>query len=328
MKVFITGGTGFIGSKLTEKLVSENHNVVLLLRNPDKAGYLKDERVEFVEGDLQKRDALLNGMAGCDWVFHLAAFTKPWSGDPSLSFQTNVTGTVNVLEAAIKNRVDKVIFTSSAGTMSYSRDGKPVNEMTNPEPVYHTSYEKTKAEAEKVAIEYSRKGLHVVIVNPTRVFGPGRLTKSNSLTKVIKWYNSGFWRIIPGDGSCMGNYAYIEDIIEGHLLAAYSGRSGERYILGGENLSYNELFTLIAEAAEKNRKLFHISESLLIKITSLNSGITKIFGVPPLITREWFDKYMHNWIMSSGKAMEELGYKITPFLTGVSATLKWLNSKC
>jgi len=109
-------------------------------------------------------------MKDCDVVFHMAAFAKPYCKDPSVITDINVSGTRNVFEAALECKVRKVVFTSTGGTMSYSHDGKMVNELTNPDPVLHTMYEKTKAEAEKIALDYSKKGLDVVTVNPTRVY--------------------------------------------------------------------------------------------------------------------------------------------------------------
>lgn len=327
MKIFITGGTGFIGGRLIEKLVADNHDVVLLIRDPGKADNFKNKKVTFISGDLFDRDSIKKGMTGCDWVFHLAAFTKPWSKDPSLAYKTNVTGTIDIFEAALECNVKKVVLTSTAGTMSFSHDGKPVNELTNRNPEYHTLYESTKAEAERIAGDYCKKGLHIVIVNPTRVFGPGRLTKSNSLTKIIKWYIAGLWRILPGNGDSIGNYVYIDDVIEGQILAAMYGGKGERYILGGENLSFNELFSVIGETTGIKRKIFPLSFTALKIIMRITTLITKLAGMPPVITREWLDKYMKDWIMSSEKAIKEIGYKITPFSDGVRETINWLKSK-
>ena len=327
MKFFITGGTGFIGSRLTERLVLENHSVTLLVRDPAVSRFAGMEKAAIVTGDIFNGEALREGMRECDCVFHMAAFTKPWSDDPSLVTKTNVTGTVNILEVALECKVSKVVITSTGGTMGYSRNGKSVGEMTNYDPVYNTLYEKSKAEAEKVAIDFSKKGLNVSIVNPTRVYGPGKLTKSNSLTRIIRLYLSGLWRILPGDGRSAGNYVYIDDVVEGHLLAAMKGRPGERYILGGENLSFRELFAKIGEEAGKRRVLIPFPAGFMKWIVNIAVFFSKITGKPPLITRDWLDKYLNDWIMSSKKAEYELGYTITPFSKGVAETIKWLKTE-
>jgi farnesol dehydrogenase len=329
MRIFITGGSGFIGQRLAEKLLAEKNEVVLLLRDPDRMHKLKLTGCRVVTGDILNKPALIEGMRNCDLVFHLAAYTRPWSKDPKVPYKVNVGGTVNVLEAAVHMGVPKVVVTSTAGTMSFSHDGKPVNESTHTNPELHTSYERTKAEAEKICVEYSRKGLDVVIVNPTRVYGPGELTKSNSLTKIIKLYRKGFWRILPGNGNSVGNYVYIDSVVDGHILAASKGLSGERYILGGDNLSYTDLFRIIGEEAGRVRKLLCLPLPLLkttLKISALFADLT---GLQPLLTKEWLDKYLKNWVMSSDKAKTHLGYEIIPFNEGVRETLKWcdLNNK-
>ena len=327
MRVFITGGTGFIGTRLTEKLISENHDVTLLARNPSNSAFFGNNKVTLIKGDLFNNAVLLEGMEDCDWVFHMAAWTKPSFKDPSIVTGINVDGTVNVFEAALANRVKKVVFTSTGGTMSYSLDGKSVDETTNPDPRLHTLYEKTKAEAEKIALDYCKKGLAVATVNPTRVYGPGKLTESNSMTKIISLYISGLWRIIPGDGKSIGNYVFIDDVVEGHILAARSGRSGERYILGGENHSFRDLFDIIGEASGKRRILVNLPAGLMKGIIKLVMFISKFTGSPPAITNDWLDKYLNNWIMSSDKAVKELGYRITPLSAGVSRTIQWLKTK-
>jgi nucleoside-diphosphate-sugar epimerase len=326
MKIFITGASGFIGKQLAEKLADDNHEVVVLLRDISKVNEFINKRIKGVSGDIFDTNKLKSGMKDCDWVFHLAAFTKPSANDPTISYRTNVTGTINVIEAARENGVKKVILTSTAGTLGYSHDGLPVDEATNRNPVYNTEYERTKSLAEKIAIEYCSDKIDIVIVNPTRVFGPGKLTISNSVTKIIKLYICGIWRIIPGDGESIGNYVFIDDVVSGHILAARSGISGERYILGGENLSYKDFFRITGVVSGRRRKLFLLSERSLKGIIRLAGLYSRIMGNPAVITEGWIDKYLKNWIVSSNKAQSRLNYKITPFEEGIKRTLLWLKS--
>lgn len=327
MKIFITGGTGFIGTRLIERLISENNEVVILARDPRKCEFNGLDKITLIQGDVLNEEAIASGMNGCEWVFHLAAFTKPWSKDPLIPFKTNVAGTENILKAALKYKVRKVIITSTGGTIGNSGDGTVADEAKADVPDYNTPYERTKAEAERIAVGYSQAGLNVVIVNPTRVYGPGKLTKSNSLTRIIGQYISGKWRILPGNGKPVGNYVFIDDVVEGHILAARYGRSGERYILGGSNHSFRDLFDTIGVAAGHKRRLLSVSPSSLKTIIHLLMVFTKISGTPPLITMDWFNKYMTDWNLSSDKAVRELGYKITPLYTGVSKTIDWIKSE-
>ncbi len=326
MKIFITGGTGFIGQRLAEKLAEDSNEVVLLLRNPAKALKFNSGMISFVKGDILDEDAIDEGIKGADTVYHMAAYTKPWSEDPGMPNKINVMGTLNVLEAAVRNGVRIVVITSTAGTMSYSRDGKPVGETTNSDPQFHTEYEKTKAEAERLAAGYSGKIPCVVIVNPTRVYGPGELSKSNSPTRIMKLYRKGLWRVIPGSGDSVGNYVFVDDVVNGHILAAQKGVSGERYILGGENLSFNELFNALGETTGKTRRMLRVPLPVLEVVVKIAQFIADLAGRPPVITKEWLARYMNDWIMSSEKAINHLGYTFTPFREGAAITLNWLNT--
>jgi farnesol dehydrogenase len=326
MKIFITGGSGFIGSRLVDKLVEDNYEVFVLLRDSSKANESNNKRINIVSGDIFDINKLKTGMKDCDWVFHLAAFAKPYSKDPTLSYRTNVNGTINVLEAAKEIGVKKVILTSTAGTMSYSKNGLPVDEETNNKTFYNTEYERTKSLAERIALNYCSDKMDIIIVNPTRVFGPGKLTISNSVTRIIKLYKRGLWRIIPGDGKAIGNYAFIDDIVDGHILAAKFGVSGERYILGGENLSYNDFFRILGEFFGKKRKLLSLKERSLKRIVYFAGLYSDFIGNPSVITQGWIDKYLKDWIVSSHKAQSQLSYKITPFEEGIRKTLLWLKS--
>ena len=327
MKIFITGGTGFIGNRLTERLVQENNEIILLVRNPEKKNWYNAPNVSVIKGDLFTKDVLEEAMKECDTVYHLAAFTSPWSDDPAISFRTNATGTTNILDTALKCRVRKVVVTSTGGTLSYSYDGKPVDESAELKDRYNTEYESTKAAAEKSVKEFCDRGLDVTIVNPTRVYGPGRLSVSNSMTKVINWYSKGIWRIMPGNGHAIGNYVFVDDVVSGMILAAAKGRQGERYILGGENLSYRELFRKTGEQSGKIRLVLYIPAPVLKVAISVISFFSKLFRKTPFITNDWLDKYLKDWIVTSKKAEEELGYIVTPFSEGVKQTLDWLKQQ-
>ena len=327
MKVFITGGTGFAGSRLAEKLLSLGHEIVILIRDPAKALYRGNEKVTYAVGDLFDKKTLEQGTKGCDLIFHMAATTKPWSEDPELPRLINVGGTVSIVEAAIKNNVKRVIITSTAGTMGYSIHGQIVDETTGSQQNLRTIYERSKAEAEMAALKYANTKTEIIITNPSRIYGPGKLSKSNSLTKIIKWYVSGFWRILPDNGNSIGNYVYIDDVVNGHILAALHGKNGERYILGGENLSFRDFFDKIGEVSGRKRKLFSISFNTIGFFLKPAMLFSKLTGTAPVITQDWIDKYRNDAILSSDKAITELGYSITPFKEGISETIKWLGIK-
>jgi nucleoside-diphosphate-sugar epimerase len=218
-----------------------------------------------------------------------------------------------------------MVFTSTAGVLGPSIQGI-VNEDTKKSVDYFLEYERTKAIAEEKVKEYIAKGLNCVIVNPTRVYGPGLLSKSNSVTIMIKSFAEGKWRIIPGNGKSIGNYVFINDIVDGHLLAMEKGKSGERYILGGSNISYLEFFKILKEQTGQKHLMIKLPLFIMLTVANAMILITKVFGVKPLITPALVKKFNYNWIVSSEKALNELGYKPVSFAEGAKKTLEWLKS--
>ena len=324
-KIFVTGGTGFIGGLLVQRLVEEGHQVVTLLRSPEKAHQLAHPNIQLVKGDLSDVEALEKGMKDATEVYHLAAFASVWAAGNTFE-EVNIDGTVNVLQAARKMGVQKVVITSTAGVIGPAIDG-PVNEDTKREVDFFTDYERTKYKSEIIAKEYAAQGQHIVIVNPTRVYGPGPLNVSNSVTKLIKQYSEGSWKFMPGDGNSTGNYVFVEDVVNGQLLAMDNGRSGERYLLGGEDATYHKLFDTIGELAGKKHQLYKMPLALMLAFGKLQLFLAEQFGRQPMITPGWVRKYLYTWEVSSAKAQKELGYQVTPLREGIQKTLAWLNDK-
>lgn len=324
-RIFITGGTGFIGQKLAKNLADEGHEVVALIRSINKAQELQHERISYVEGDLFSTDALNAGMEGCDEVYHLAAFASVWAKDDTFE-KVNINGTLNILDVAKAQGVKKTLVTSTAGVIGPAIDG-PVHEDTPRQVDFFTPYESSKYESELKIKEYVQNGQHVVIVNPTRVYGPGPLNVSNSVTKLVKQYIEGKWKFMPGDGMSTGNYVYVEDVINGHKLAMQNGRAGERYLLGGEDATYHELFDTIAQIGGKKHKLYKMPLGVMLTFGKMQLFMAENFGRQPMITPGWVRKYLYEWRVSSEKARNELGYQITPLKEGIQETVNWLRNE-
>lgn len=319
----ITGATGFIGERLTRHLLQQGNEVRALCRSPKRAQALLPGEVSIVEGDLDSDEALRKAMDGCEEVYHLAAYAKVWDKDPHAFYRVNVEGAERVVKTALECGVRRLVFTSTAGVLGPSPDGKAVDESQTP-VVLSTEYERTKAEAERVVRRYLDKGLDIVIVNPTRVFGPGQLNDSNAVTKLIALYQKGKFRFYPGSGHQSGNYVYVEDVVRGHLLAMEKGRSGERYILGGHNVSYREFFDKVAEVLGKRYRMFPLPLSLMMGVARFEQWKADTWGRPPLITPPFVRKYHYDWRVSIEKARRELGYEVTPLETAIAETLRWL----
>ncbi|RZT95768.1 farnesol dehydrogenase [Ancylomarina subtilis] len=323
MNILITGATGFIGTRLTLKLAEEGHCVHALYRSEEKAKAIAHPNVSLFKGDITDYRSIEKAVKSCEVIFHMAAYARVWAKDSDTFNRINVQGTVNVMDAAQKEGVRKIVFTSTAGVLGPSF-AERVSENTERTTKYFSEYEMTKALAEEKMSEYIRKGLEIVVVNPTRVYGPGILSESNGVTKMIKLYFEGKFRWIPGNGKSIGNYVYVDDVVEGHILALEKGRSGERYILGGQNISYNSFFEQLAGLTGRKLRMIKLSLSLMLGTSYLFLLRTKILGTPPLITPNWVERFLHNWEVSSDKAIKELGYHITPLDIGLRKTLNWL----
>ena len=233
-EILITGATGYIGQKLASKLVASGNQIVILVRNPVKAKKLLDHpQITIFKGDILDNSSIDNALKGCNQVYHLAALASVWHKNPDTFHQINVTGLQNILNACQKWQVKEVLFTSTAGVVGDSKNGQPVAELTNLNPKLETLYENSKVAAETLIKEYVKKGIRGIIVNPSRVYGPGLLTESNGFTRLLQMYIHGNWKIKPGDGNSIGNYVYIDDVVNGMILAMEKAKPGERYLLGG-----------------------------------------------------------------------------------------------
>ena len=326
MKIFITGVTGYIGQKLALRLAADGHTIHALVRDIEKGKLLLDHaNIALFEGDILNPPSLINAMKGCQQVYHLAALASVWHKEPQSFRVVNVTGLKNVLDACLASGIKDVLFTSTAGVVGDSVDGNPVCEGTNANPKLETLYEQSKVDAEKLLKSYIPKGIRGVIVNPSRVYGPGILTESNGFTRLMKMYINGQWKIKPCNGKSIGNYVYIDDTINGLIGAMEKARPGERYLLGGVNATYNEFFSLVDELSGVKRKMYNVPLPVMLFLSRVQLMMAKMFGKQPMITPPFVRKYNKHWIVSSQKAEQEIGYTIIPLREGVSKTLDWLN---
>lgn len=325
MKIFVTGSTGYIGQQLTAKLLEQGHTVHALCRTIPRGPVYEHSNYKTFLGDLSDLQSIRTAMAGCAQVYHLAAYARPWAKLPTTFFDVNVKGTVNILDAALATGVEKLVFSSTGATFG-SSNGTPVTEESVRKMDFFTEYESSKFIAEERIEHYALKGLHGVIVHPFRVYGPGLWTESNAVSNLVKLYVEGNWHIIPGNGNTLGSFSYIDDVVDGHVLAMERGRSGERYILGGENVSFNEFFDLLKRVSGKDYFMAKVPLPLML-LYALKEEAGTLFGREPIITRKWVLKYNYNLDCSSDKSIRELGYRITPLEEGLRKTLNWLSEE-
>jgi len=326
MKILVTGGNGFIGSRLASHL-AERGEIVNVLDLPTAHGdRFRHCNVHFFSGDILNADDVERALHGCDRVYHLAAYARNWAPDERTFYEVNVRGTEVVLAAALRLRVKKVVHTSSNVTLGPS-NGVLTSESTHRTDEFFTPYEHSKYLAEELVRRYVKRGLDVVIVNPTRVFGPGPINESNSVTKMIAWYLEGNWHWILGNGKMVGNYVYVDDLIEGYVRAMEYGRSGENYILGGENISFNGFFNMLSNVAKRRYRLFHLPAWLAKSFSKVEEFRSRHFRHYPLITQGWAKTFLADWANSCEKAERELGYVITPFNVAMKKTIGWIEQK-
>jgi len=322
-RILVTGATGFLGKCLAKRLVQEGIIVHAMYRSEEKIGDWEEKNIYFFKGTLGDKASIERAMKGCSKVYHLAAFASAWTRDTGIFYRENVEGTVNVLEAAMKNEVKRVVFTSTAGVLG------PSNKIPNTEEKqfsgeHFTHYDRSKEMAEAKVREYVEKGLEAVILNPSRIFGPGNLSQSNSVTKMISSYITGKWKFIPGNGSSIGNYVFIDDVVNCHISAMEKGRPGERYLAGGDNLSFNEFFEILADVSGQNHKLYKLPAGLMLIAAGMMQGAANLTGWSPPITPPFVRRYIHNWALSSEKAGRELEYRPISFEDGLKKTIEWI----
>jgi nucleoside-diphosphate-sugar epimerase len=322
---FVTGATGFVGGRLVAELLRRGHAVRALVRGGSDRGGLDASGLRLVEGDLDSSEALREGMAGCDGVFHLAACAKVWSRDKSVFSRVNVAGTRAVLDAASATGVPRVVVTSTIVTLGPTPPGVVGDEAT-PRFTEHffTEYEATKTRAERETLEAAGRGLPVVVVNPTRVYGPGRRTEGNSVTRMVDLYDRGRLPFLLGGGRGVGNWVLVDDLVAGHIAAMERGRLGERYILGGENASQRDFLRLVDQVSGRRHLAINLPRALALAYASLEEKKADWFSSAPLITPGWVDTFLLDWAFSTAKAERELGYRPTPLGAGLELTYRWL----
>jgi len=328
--IFITGAGGFLGGTLVKTLSKKfPDSKIKAMVHTGKLAHPDLEllpNVSIVFGDITKPESFRDYLHDVKEVYHLAAYARVWHKRIQVFREINVDGTQNVIEAAIENGVERVVMTSTAGTFGPQHNEDLIDEnIVQPLPLF-TEYERTKAEALALAKTYTDR-IEVVFVSPTRVYGPGELSVSNAVTKVMdKYINTGF-RFLPGNGLTLGNYVFVDDIIQGHLLAMEKGKNCENYILGGENLTYRDLFRTVGEVSGIEKKMISTPLFLLMGISYVFKFLADVFKIEPTVLPSFARKYLHSWGTDVTKSVVELGYRFTPFKEGAAKTVEWLRER-
>ncbi|MEM9944269.1 MAG: NAD-dependent epimerase/dehydratase family protein, partial [Planctomycetota bacterium] len=255
------------------------------------------------------------------------AMAQPWAKDESQFFKINVEGTRLVLQSALDAKINRVVFVSTAGVFGPSGHDDAITEASPMPTQLGTSYEQSKRECESVVQKYQNRGLDVLSVYPTRVFGPGRLSSSNSITKVIKQVADKSWKFIPGDGSAIGNYVFVDDLVDGLMQCFLNPSPSPKYLLGGENLNFHDFFEAIQSAVGDHRKLIRIPYWVIRAKAYWEMTKTFFTKRPPEITPAFVTKYSRDYKIDCSRAIQELDYRPRNFADGLRRTVDWLNSR-
>ena len=277
--------------------------------------------IRIFEGEILCASDLLPALESCEVVYHLASRVSPWEKDPGIYHRINVQGTRILLDACLQQGVRRVLVSSSCGIFGPSRNKQAVFEGTPLPDEGLDYYESSKREQAQVARSYIEKGLEVVVVYPTRVFGPGIESFGNVVTRIIRGALDGVWRMIPGSGKNIGNYIYVDDAARGMILAMEKGVSGQDFILGGQNASYDELFEMVQTLAGRKVRLYRIPYPLMYLAGRLEEWRAAWTGKRPLLTTHGARKYTSDWIVSTRKIRQDLGFRPTPLTDAIRMTI-------
>lgn len=321
----VTGASGFVGSALARKLVAAGHRVKVLLRPTSDHRNVEELPVEIAEGDLTDPDSLERALAGCDSLFHAAADYRLWTRNPEALYQSNVNGTLNIMQAALKSGVKRIVYTSSVATLGLNADGTPADEntpVTFADMIGHYKRSKFLAEAEVKKL-VREQGLPAVIVNPSTPVGPrdikptptGRMVLDAACGRTPAYVDTGL------------NLVHVDDVAEGHWLAYERGKIGERYILGARNMTLREILTMVANITGNKPPRLRLPHNLVLPIAYLSEAWAWLTnGSEPRATVDGVrlsKKYMY---FSIEKARRELSYRPQAVEKALKDAVEWFRA--
>ena len=322
MKTLITGATGFVGAAVLRELLKKGHKVKALVRQSSILDNLKNLDVETVQGDLIDRDSLKLALKDCKYLFHVAADYRLWVPKSEEIYLNNVKGTENLMEEALSSGVEKVVYTSSVAVLGKPINGDIANEKT---PVNISQmighYKKSKFLAEeKVKEFYKTRRLPVVIVNPAAPVGP-RDIKPTPTGKMILDAATGK---IPAYLDTGLNIVHVDDVAKGHIQAFNKGKLGERYILGGENLTLKEMLEIISILCGNKPPKIRLPRKPLYPIGYVFEIFARLFNIKnPMLTVDMIRMAEKKMFFSSEKAKKELNYKYKSAKNALKDAIQW-----
>ena len=324
MLAFVTGATGFVGSHVARVLAEQGADLRLLVRASSNTKNITELKADVVTGDLRDPASLEKAISGCDTVFHVAADYRLWVRDPKEMYRSNVEGTLAILEASRKNKVRRVVYTSTVATMGFTSTGQPADEDS---PVSLDNmigpYKRSKFMAEQVAIEAAGGGVDVVIVNPTTPVGERDIKPTHTGRIVVDFLKKKF----PAYVDTGLNLVDVIECARGHIAALEKGRSGERYILGGENLTLKQILDKLAAITGLPSPYIRVPYFMALAAVVVDELVTgRIFGREPRATIDAVRMGRKKMFVSSAKAERELGWKVVAVDHALRRAVEWFRA--
>ena len=321
--ILVTGATGFVGSHVVAKLLERGEKVRILVRPTSSRKNLEGVRAEVALGDLADGASLRRAVSGCAQVYHLAADYRLWAADVQLLYESNVAGTRNLLTASEEAGIERMVYTSTVGTLGFTPDGTPADEETPvglDDMIGHYKRSKFLAEAEVRAA--AKRGFPVVIVNPSTPVGSRDIKPTPTGQMIVDFLRDR----MPAYVDTGLNLVDVEDVAEGHLLAMEKGRPGERYILGNQNLSLREILELLGRISGRPAPRMKIPRKAALVLAAFSTGISHFTRRPPRIPWEAVRMTRKKMFFDSSKAVRELGLPQRPVEQALAKAVEWFRS--
>jgi dihydroflavonol-4-reductase len=319
----VTGATGLVGSAVVRALLRTGRRVRVLARPNSNRRNLADLAVEVAEGSLEDIGSLARAVAGCRFVYHVAADYRIWVPDPAPMFRANVQGTRDLLTAAVEAGVERVVYTSSVATLGLVPGGSADETTPSTAEDMIGPYKRSKFEAEEVAREFVReRRLPVVIVNPSTPVGPGDI-KPTPTGRLIVEAARGQMPAFVDTGL---NIVHVDDVAAGHLAAAEKGRIGERYILGGENMSLAQILAAVSRQVGRRPPRLRLPHTVLLPVAFGAEVAARLTGREPFVTLDGVRMSRKKMYFTSDKASRELGYKPRPACEAIADAVGWFKA--
>lgn len=326
MRALVTGASGFVGSAVVRELLAHDYRVRALVRNTSNQCNLTGLPIERVVGDLDNSASLLKALTGCDVLFHVAASYHLWTRDPKEMYRTNVEGTKRLLNLAKQASVSRIVYTSSVATLGLNRDGAPADENSPvglEDMIGHYKRSKYLAE-EAVRGMIKNQGLPAVIVNPSTPVGP-RDIRPTPTGQMIRDAAFGHMPAYVDTGL---NIVHVDDVATGHRLALEYGKVGERYILGGENMTLREILNEISRATGRAPPRIRLPNAVVMPIAYLSEAWARLRQVgEPLVSVDGVRLAKKKMFFSSAKAEKALGYRYRPAILALNEAVTWYQSQ-